>query len=221
MEGGNINGPNYDHRTTCHFLVDRIKIYSFLKYQGISLNLALQWLHNERDGVSNHLGINCLFNRFCRSRSMKASKLRVTGLYERNPPVTGGFPSQRASYTENVSIWWHHHDHYIQGAWTRWLTHSFKCILKNTNTMCVLVLAVIVETTSLIPSQVSSQSNSSSETKCRYYDKTKISSLPVPEFVIFTTGGTANDKNHVAGCEDCVPAYQIRISDAQSCIDLS
>ena len=24
--------------------------------------------------------------------------------------VTGEFPSQRTSYTENVAIWWHHHD---------------------------------------------------------------------------------------------------------------
>ena len=27
----------------------------------------------------------------------------------RNPPVTGGFPSQRASNAKSVSIWWHHH----------------------------------------------------------------------------------------------------------------
>ena len=27
-----------------------------------------------------------------------------------NPPVPGGFPSQRASNAENVSIWWHHRD---------------------------------------------------------------------------------------------------------------
>ena len=26
-----------------------------------------------------------------------------------NPPVTAGFPSQRASKSENVSIWWRHH----------------------------------------------------------------------------------------------------------------
>ena len=35
--------------------------------------------------------------------------LRVTGLCEWNPPVTGGFPSQMASNAENTSIWWHHH----------------------------------------------------------------------------------------------------------------
>ena len=27
-----------------------------------------------------------------------------------NPPVTGKFPTQRASYAENVSIWWRHHE---------------------------------------------------------------------------------------------------------------
>ena len=73
----------------------------------------------------------------------------------------------------------------------------------------------------LIPSQVSNQGYSSSETKCHLFYKTKLSSLSVSEFVIFTTGGTTKDKNYVAGFEDCVPAYQIRIVDAQSCIDLS
>ena len=43
-------------------------------------------------------------------RSKKTSKLRVTGLCAWDPPVTGEFPAQRASYAENVSIWWHHHD---------------------------------------------------------------------------------------------------------------
>ena len=39
----------------------------------------------------------------------KAFKLRGTDLCEGNPPVIGGFPSQRASNAENFSIWWHHH----------------------------------------------------------------------------------------------------------------
>ena len=38
-------------------------------------------------------------------------KLRVTGLCEGNSPVTGEFPSQRASNAENVSIWWRLHGH--------------------------------------------------------------------------------------------------------------
>ena len=31
------------------------------------------------------------------------------GLYEGNPSVTGGVPSQRASNDVNASIWWRHH----------------------------------------------------------------------------------------------------------------
>ena len=41
----------------------------------------------------------------------ETSKLRVTGLCEDNSPVTGEFPAQRASNTENVSIWWRHHEY--------------------------------------------------------------------------------------------------------------
>ena len=40
----------------------------------------------------------------------KSSKLRVTGLCVGNSPGTGEFPAQMASYAENVSIWWRHHD---------------------------------------------------------------------------------------------------------------
>ena len=35
---------------------------------------------------------------------------RYWGLCEGNPPVTYGFPSRRASSTENASIWWRHHE---------------------------------------------------------------------------------------------------------------
>ena len=69
-----------------------------------------QWRHNERDGVSNHQCLHCLLNHLFRRRSEKTSKLRVTGLCEGNPPVTGGFPSQRVSNAEVVSIWWRHHE---------------------------------------------------------------------------------------------------------------
>ena len=50
----------------------------------------LQWRHNERDGVSNHQGLDRLLT----------SKLRVTGFCEGNPLVTYGFPIKRASNTE-------------------------------------------------------------------------------------------------------------------------
>ena len=43
---------------------------------------------------------------YFRRRSKKTSKLRVTGLFVGNSPVTGELPTQRASNAENVSIWW-------------------------------------------------------------------------------------------------------------------
>ena len=62
----------------------------------------------EHDGVSNHQRLGCLLNFFVRHRSNNTSKLRITDLPEGNPPVTGGFPSQKVSNAGNVSIWWRH-----------------------------------------------------------------------------------------------------------------
>ena len=47
--------------------------------------------------------------RLFRRRWRKTSELRVTGLCEGNSPVTGEFPTQRASNAENIFIWWRHH----------------------------------------------------------------------------------------------------------------
>ena len=72
-------------------------------------NCALQWRHDERDGLSNYRRHYCLRNRLSRRRSKQTSNLRVTGLCEGNSPVTTEFPAQRSSDAENVSIWWRHH----------------------------------------------------------------------------------------------------------------
>ena len=73
-----------------------------------------QGRHNERDGVSNHQPRDCLLKCLFRRRSKKTSKLRVTGLCEGNSPVT----AQRASNTENVSIWWRHHFGLLPNYWS-------------------------------------------------------------------------------------------------------
>ena len=78
----------------------------FLYY---SLAITLLWCHNEHDGASNHQPHDGLLNHLFRCRSKKTSKLRFTGLCVGNSPVTGEFPTQRASKAENVSIWWCHH----------------------------------------------------------------------------------------------------------------
>ena len=76
---------------------------------GISV-MTLQWRHNEGDSISNHQPHDCFLNRLFRHRSKKTSKLRVTGLCVGNSPEAGEFPAQMASNTENVSIWWRHHE---------------------------------------------------------------------------------------------------------------
>ena len=70
---------------------------------------ALQWHHNGLDGISNHQPHHCLLNHLFRHRSKKAPKLCVTDLCVGNSTVTGEFPTQMASNSENVSIWWSHH----------------------------------------------------------------------------------------------------------------
>ena len=46
----------------------------------------------------------------------KTSKFRVTGLCAGKSPVTGKFPTKKASNAENVSIWWRHHVVNIYGS---------------------------------------------------------------------------------------------------------
>ena len=71
--------------------------------------IPLQWRHDGCDGVPNHRRLDWLLNRLFGCRLKETSKLHVTGICEGNSPVTGEFPSQRASNAENVSIWWRHH----------------------------------------------------------------------------------------------------------------
>ena len=73
------------------------------------LTTALRWCNNEWDGISNHWRFHCLLTCWFRCRSKETSKLHITGHCEGNSPVTGEFPTQRPSHTENVSIWWRHH----------------------------------------------------------------------------------------------------------------
>ena len=90
--------------------------------------LAFRWRHNDHAGVSNHQPHGCLLNRSFRRKSKKTSKLRVTGLCAGNSPGTGEFPAQMASYAENVSIWWRHHEILEKGIiWGDKFSHHFSC----------------------------------------------------------------------------------------------
>ena len=77
----------------------------------IGFRIPLQWRYSECNGVSNHQRLDCFLNRWLKHISKKTTKLRVTGLCAKNPPVAGGFPSLRTSNAENVSILWRHHEH--------------------------------------------------------------------------------------------------------------
>ena len=111
--------------------------------------LSLHWRHNKRNGASNHRCLDNLLNRLFTRISKKTSKLCTIGLCEGTPPVTGGFPSQRASNSENVSIWWRHHD----SSPTCWsilyhLNGACNCTqqIKNINKMIIKRVAIKVPT---------------------------------------------------------------------------
>ena len=87
-----------------------IKSIFIVQFKSDELYITLQWLYNERDGVSNHQPHDCFLDCLFRRRSKKTPKPRVTGLFEGNSPATGEFPAQRASNAENDSIWWRHHE---------------------------------------------------------------------------------------------------------------
>ena len=65
---------------------------------------TLQWRHNEHHSAPNHQRPHCLPNCRFRGRSKKTSKLRFTSPCAGNSPVTGKFPTQKASNAENVCI---------------------------------------------------------------------------------------------------------------------
>ena len=95
--------------THCFMLLSHISLCISVIIVLLVVVEALQWRHNERNGVSSHHPHDYLFNRSFRRRSKKTSKLRVPGLCVGNSSVTDDFPAQMASNTENVSIWWRHH----------------------------------------------------------------------------------------------------------------
>ena len=113
---------------SCHNILNQTACYNINIVQ-LHFRWPLQWRHHGPDGVSNHQPHHCLLNCLFKCRSKKTSKLRVTGLCEGNSPVTGEFPTERASNAENGSIWWRHHA---------------KCKLRSEYTWCILSMFVLV-----------------------------------------------------------------------------
>ena len=102
------------------FLKSRLSIFyqcctQYAISHHIWLFITLQWCHNDGAMMSQITSLIIVYSIVCSMRrSKKTSKLRVTGLCEGNPPVTGEFPAQRVSNAKNVSIWWRHHDETAQ-----------------------------------------------------------------------------------------------------------
>ena len=94
-----------------------------LRYK-VPFGISGPWLHS--DVIMRwHLKspASRLFTQPCVQVQIKTSKLHVTGHCEGNSPVTGGFPTQRASNVENISIWWHQNDSACVCVW-RMLTDN-------------------------------------------------------------------------------------------------
>ena len=75
--------------------------------------ITLLWRHYGCDGVSNRQPRDYLLNHPFERRSKKESMLHVTGLCAGKSPVTGEFSAQMPSNAENVSIWWRHHEIFL------------------------------------------------------------------------------------------------------------
>ena len=94
--------------------LQRMRVYGILLSTWVRWSFVFGLRHYSdvimRDGVSKHRRLDGLLNHLFRQRPKKTSKLRVTGLCEGHSPVTPESPAQRTSNTENISIWWRHHE---------------------------------------------------------------------------------------------------------------
>ena len=135
--GWPVDSPHIGPVTRKMFPFDDVIMVNEMRHGAVTVTLPrhtgnirqviLQWRHNEPYDISNHQHIDCLLKRLFWGTSKKTSKLRVTGLYKGNPPVTGGFPSQRASNPKNISF-----DDVIIYHPFIWLVLSFQLKLFNT-----------------------------------------------------------------------------------------
>ena len=101
-----VNPPHKRPVTRKLFSFDDVIMLFFYTFDRLLLSsVSLQRRHNRWNGVSNHQPPDCLLYRLFKAQIKETSKLRVTDFCEGDSAVTGEFPSQRASNTENVSIW--------------------------------------------------------------------------------------------------------------------
>ena len=78
----------------------------FVLFGGV---FSLQWRHSERDDVSTRQPHDCLLKHLFKAQIKENTKAPRHWPLCGEFPVTGEFPTQRATNAENVSIWWRHH----------------------------------------------------------------------------------------------------------------
>ena len=62
--------------------------------------------------ASKFTSVSIVYSTVCSGEDQRKYQSSASLAFVRgNPLVTDGFPSQRASNADNVSIWWRHHDH--------------------------------------------------------------------------------------------------------------
>ena len=76
----------------------------FARYYSLTIYMYIDFTNfikvRSRSSTSNHRHFDCLLNRLIWCISNQTSKLCVIGLYEGDPPVTGGLPWEKASNGE-------------------------------------------------------------------------------------------------------------------------
>ena len=81
----------------CYLLSEFFQCYIFYSFATLSPTLPpITAMSNDRHDVLNKL------------TTKKIQRSALLSLCEGNPSVTGGFPAQRDSNAEHVSIWWRH-----------------------------------------------------------------------------------------------------------------
>ena len=94
--------------TLCFHWRSKIDFEDKCKSSWTWTDAASIWLHYSvmmSAMASSITGVSIVCPTFCLGADKKNQSSTCAG----NPLVIGGFPSQRASNAENVSIWWHHH----------------------------------------------------------------------------------------------------------------
>ena len=77
----------------------------FSRYSGGS-NFCRRRMSNEHQGILKNWQLDCLFNSFSSWQQRKRQRSALVALCKGNPLVTSGFPWERASNVESISMWW-------------------------------------------------------------------------------------------------------------------